>query len=129
MADGASASAPAAAPPAPALAGIRAYSGGSLRSHSGTGPGGSPMNAAEKFMHERSLAGGRVPLYRAFNSVWSTAYLDLPDQAGETAGTPLAGEDLVAHGRILAAGGIGMASLTPALAGSGCHSGWQCQWH
>jgi CheY-like chemotaxis protein/DNA-directed RNA polymerase specialized sigma24 family protein len=26
-----------------------------------------------------SLAGGRVPLYRAFNKVWSSAYLEVPD--------------------------------------------------
>ncbi|HEY6869688.1 MAG TPA: response regulator [Novosphingobium sp.] len=32
---------------------------------------------------QTSLAGGRVPLYRAFNSVWSSAYLDLPDHAAE----------------------------------------------
>lgn len=29
-----------------------------------------------------SLAGGRVPLYRAFNKVWSSAYLDVADDAG-----------------------------------------------
>ena len=27
---------------------------------------------------QQSLAGGRVPLYRAFNKVWSSAYLDVP---------------------------------------------------
>jgi len=27
---------------------------------------------------QQSLAGGRVPLYRAFNKVWSSAYLDMP---------------------------------------------------
>lgn len=32
---------------------------------------------------QRSLAGGRVPLYRAFNSVWSSAYLDLPEQPAQ----------------------------------------------
>ena len=30
-----------------------------------------------------SLEGGRVPLYRAFNKVWSSAYLDVPDAVGE----------------------------------------------
>src|SRR6476620_1065854 len=30
-----------------------------------------------------SLAGGRVPLYKAFNKVWSSAYLEVPeDDAG-----------------------------------------------
>lgn len=29
---------------------------------------------------QKSLAGGRVALYRAFNSVWSSAYLDVPEQ-------------------------------------------------
>lgn len=28
---------------------------------------------------QKSLAGGRVPLYRAFNKVWSSAYLEVPD--------------------------------------------------
>lgn len=32
---------------------------------------------------QQSLAGGRVPLYRAFNSVWSSAYLDVPEQGAE----------------------------------------------
>ncbi|TMM46150.1 response regulator [Qipengyuania marisflavi] len=33
---------------------------------------------------KESLEGGRVPLYRAFNKVWSSAYLDVPaDQGGE----------------------------------------------
>jgi len=35
---------------------------------------------------QHSLAGGRVPLYRAFNKVWSSAYLDIGDDnapAGE----------------------------------------------
>lgn len=29
-----------------------------------------------------SLEGGRVPLYKAFNRVWSTAYLEVPDHDG-----------------------------------------------
>ncbi len=33
-----------------------------------------------------SLAGGRVPLYRAFNKVWSSAYLEVANE-GESAGT------------------------------------------
>ena len=37
--------------------------GSSLRSHSGSGPGGSKhMNAAERFLYERSLAGGHAPI-------------------------------------------------------------------
>ncbi len=28
---------------------------------------------------QKSLTGGRVPLYRAFNKVWSSAYLDAPE--------------------------------------------------
>jgi len=38
---------------------------------------------------QKSLAGGRVPLYRAFNKVWSSAYLDVPgdeDAAGAGSG-------------------------------------------
>lgn len=31
-----------------------------------------------------SLEGGRVPLYRAFNKVWSSAFLDVPDADGDT---------------------------------------------
>ncbi len=31
-----------------------------------------------------SLEGGRVPLYTAFNKVWSSAYLEVPDADGET---------------------------------------------
>lgn len=31
-----------------------------------------------------SLEGGRVPLYRAFNKVWSSAYMDVPDDEGDT---------------------------------------------
>ena len=30
-----------------------------------------------------SLEGGRVPLYKAFNKVWSSAYLEVPDADGE----------------------------------------------
>ena len=33
-----------------------------------------------------SLEGGRVPLYRAFNKVWSSAYLDVPETVGADAG-------------------------------------------
>ena len=32
---------------------------------------------------QASLAGGRVPLYRAFNKVWSSAYLDVPESESE----------------------------------------------
>lgn len=35
---------------------------------------------------QQSLAGGRVPLYRAFNKVWSSAYLDVPEAAGAEGG-------------------------------------------
>ena len=31
-----------------------------------------------------SLEGGRVPLYAAFNKVWASAYMDVPDAEGET---------------------------------------------
>ena len=30
-----------------------------------------------------SLEGGRVPLYRAFNKVWASAYMDVPEPVGE----------------------------------------------
>ena len=30
----------------------------------------------------RSLRGGRVPLYRAFNKVWASAYLEVADERG-----------------------------------------------
>ncbi|WP_394271040.1 response regulator [Qipengyuania sp.] len=30
-----------------------------------------------------SLEGGRVPLYRAFNKVWASAYMDVPDASSE----------------------------------------------
>jgi CheY-like chemotaxis protein len=30
---------------------------------------------------QQSLSGGRVPLYRAFNKVWSSAYLEVPEAA------------------------------------------------
>ncbi|WP_454597503.1 response regulator [Qipengyuania sp. SM2507] len=33
---------------------------------------------------KRSLDGGRVPLYRAFNKVWSSAYLETPEPASES---------------------------------------------
>ncbi|MEL7687923.1 response regulator [Citromicrobium bathyomarinum] len=35
-----------------------------------------------------SLEGGRVPLYRAFNKVWSSAYLEVADQGAEGADLP-----------------------------------------
>jgi len=31
---------------------------------------------------KESLEGGRVPLYRAFNKVWSSAYMDVPEAVG-----------------------------------------------
>ena len=31
-----------------------------------------------------SLEGGRVPLYKAFNKVWSSAYLEVPEAEGST---------------------------------------------
>ena len=31
-----------------------------------------------------SLEGGRVPLYKAFNRVWSSAYLEIPDESGNS---------------------------------------------
>lgn len=34
---------------------------------------------------QKSLSGGRVPLYRAFNKVWSSAYLDVPEAGSEGA--------------------------------------------
>ena len=35
---------------------------------------------------QQSLSGGRVPLYRAFNKVWSSAYLDVPDTEADVGG-------------------------------------------
>ena len=35
---------------------------------------------------QQSLAGGRVPLYRAFNKVWASAYLDVPAAQGTDGG-------------------------------------------
>ena len=35
---------------------------------------------------QQSLSGGRVPLYRAFNKVWSSAYLDVPDTEADAGG-------------------------------------------
>jgi len=35
---------------------------------------------------QKSLAGGRVPLYRAFNKVWASAYLDVPATQGADGG-------------------------------------------
>ena len=45
-----------------------------------------------------SLEGGRVPLYKAFNKVWSSAYLEVSD--GESAAAP--GDDDMARGRLKA---------------------------
>ena len=44
---------------------------------------------ADKALQE-SLSGGRVPLYNAFNKVWSSAYLDVPP--GNASGAVGAGE-------------------------------------
>ena len=35
-----------------------------------------------------SLEGGRVPLYRAFNKVWSSAYLEVSDRGADNADLP-----------------------------------------
>ena len=43
---------------------------------------------------QRSLGGGRVPLYRAFNKVWSSAYLDVPAEAAVAGGAGYAGDEL-----------------------------------
>jgi CheY-like chemotaxis protein/DNA-directed RNA polymerase specialized sigma24 family protein len=43
----------------------------------------------------QSLAGGRVPLYRAFNKVWSSAYLDVNDDDA-----PLGEHEAAATGRL-----------------------------
>jgi CheY-like chemotaxis protein/DNA-directed RNA polymerase specialized sigma24 family protein len=51
---------------------------------------------------QASLAGGRVPLYRAFNKVWSSAYLDVP-QDNEGADANRAGDLEVAAQQRLAA--------------------------
>jgi DNA-directed RNA polymerase specialized sigma24 family protein len=32
---------------------------------------------------KESLEGGRVPLYRAFNKVWSSAYMEVPEAVGD----------------------------------------------
>lgn len=32
---------------------------------------------------KQSLEGGRVPLYAAFNKVWSSAYMEVPDEEGD----------------------------------------------
>src|SRR5688572_30443567 len=40
-----------------------------------------------------SLAGGRVPLYKAFNKVWSSAYLEVPDAEEEGEGHEDAAQD------------------------------------
>ena len=45
-----------------------------------------------------SLEGGRVPLYKAFNKVWSSAYLEVP----ETAGSGYSGHEEAASGRLKA---------------------------
>ena len=80
MADAASAAAAADAAAAPPLAGIRATSGGLLhRSHSGTGPGGSPINAAERFIYERSLNGGHTSL--PLDQAWAVVEASWRDDA------------------------------------------------
>lgn len=43
-----------------------------------------------------SLEAGRVPLYRAFNKVWSSAYLDVPETVGAS------GHEQAAHDRLKA---------------------------
>ena len=43
---------------------------------------------------KKSLEGGRVPLYRAFNKVWSSAYLDVPETAGIVPGEDVAQDRL-----------------------------------
>lgn len=45
-----------------------------------------------------SLSGGRVPLYRAFNKVWSSAYLDVADEGADEM-APVTREDS-ARGRL-----------------------------
>lgn len=45
-----------------------------------------------------SLSGGRVPLYRAFNKVWSSAYLDVPEESGD--GLAPASREDTARGRL-----------------------------
>lgn len=47
-----------------------------------------------------SLQGGRVPLYRAFNKVWSSAYLEVPEGDDFNGGRPLPEE--AARGRLRA---------------------------
>ncbi len=44
----------------------------------------------------QSLAGGRVPLYRAFNKVWSSAYLDVNDDDNDQLGE----HEMAASGRL-----------------------------
>ena len=50
---------------------------------------------------QQSLAGGRVPLYRAFNKVWSSAYLDVGAE-GEGAGSGGEGLESAAQQRLAA---------------------------
>lgn len=52
---------------------------------------------------QRSLAGGRVPLYRAFNKVWSSAYLDVPSDDDGAA----------ADGDLEVAAQLRLAAITP----------------
>ena len=49
---------------------------------------------------QKSLAGGRVPLYRAFNKVWSSAYLDVASPAEAARGGD--GLEVVAQQRLAA---------------------------
>jgi CheY-like chemotaxis protein len=42
---------------------------------------------------KESLAGGRVPLYRAFNKVWSSAYLEVDDSASADGDHEVAAQD------------------------------------
>lgn len=49
---------------------------------------------------QQSLAGGRVPLYRAFNKVWSSAYLDVAELEP-------------AHGELEVAAQARLAAITP----------------
>ena len=46
---------------------------------------------------QRRLAGGRVPLYRAFNKVWASAYMDVPaEPAGDGGGLEAAAQQRLA---------------------------------
>lgn len=48
---------------------------------------------------QQSLAGGRVPLYRAFNKLWSSAYLDV---ASDEAANPEGDLEIAAQARLAA---------------------------